>query len=94
MNLKAENGMVVDIENDLVAVKVLQNVNPLIRVSDGTEYLFRTAHQVCLCWIRSEHLEEMLNKKRSACCGASPKKFIVLANEQDVAMWIWGRREL
>jgi len=94
MEIKVEDGKVVESNNNYVAVKVLQNVNPLVRTSDGTEYLFRTAHQVCLCWVSPTHLDEMINMKKSACCGASPRKYIFLANEQDAAMWLWGRREI
>jgi hypothetical protein len=71
-----------------VALKRFQTINKVVEVG-GESYLFFTKANICLAWVRPEHVEAVLNIKRE-CCGGSRKPMFRYANESDVRRWTAG----
>ena len=71
-----------------IALKRYQTINKIVTVG-GEEYLFFTKANICLAWIRPEHIDQVLNIKK-ICCGGSRKPQFRYANEDDVRRWIVG----
>jgi hypothetical protein len=71
-----------------VALKRFQTINKVVTVG-GEEYLFFTKANICLAWIRPEHVGEILNIKK-VCCGGSKKPAFRYANESDARRWNAG----
>ena len=64
-----------------VALKRYQTINKIVKVG-GEEYLFFTKANICLAWIRPEHVESVLNIKK-ICCGGSRKHQFRYASDVD-----------
>jgi hypothetical protein len=68
-----------------VALKRYQKINKLISVG-GEQYLFQTRANICLAWVRPEHVGAVLAIKK-VCCGGNKKPMFLHANESDVRRW-------
>ena len=71
-----------------VALKRFQTMNKIVNVG-GDEYLFITKANICMAWIRPEHVESVLRIKK-VCCGGSRKPMFRQANDDDVRRWTVG----
>ena len=71
-----------------VALKRPQTINKVVTVRDE-QYLFHTRANICLSWIRPEHVDSVLNIKR-VCCGGKKKPMFRYANEDDARRWTNG----
>lgn len=81
------------VRDSLVAVKH-HNTNPVtIKIQrDGTNYSFVPKTNVSMCWIKEEHLSDILALKAKGCCGKKKRVKFLLANELDVCLWETGTR--
>ena len=75
-------------DDDWIALKRPQTINKVVTVR-GEQYLFHTRANICLSWIRPEHVGSVLNIKK-ACCGGKKKSMFRYANEADVRRWTNG----
>lgn len=75
--------------NGNVALKYYQTIPHVVAISDQTSYAFAVRANICLAWVRPDHVEKMLNKTK-VCCGGNRKKVYFLANENDVRRWTNG----
>jgi hypothetical protein len=71
-----------------IALKRYQTINKIIKVG-GEEYLFHTRANICLSWVRPEHVGQVLGITRM-CCGGNKKPQFRYANEADVRRWTVG----
>jgi len=71
-----------------VALKRFQTINKLVIVGDE-EYLFATRANICMAWIRPEHVDQVLAIRR-VCCSGTKKPMFTYANEDDVRRWTNG----
>lgn len=71
-----------------IALKRYQTINKVVAVR-GEEYLFFTKANICLAWIRPEHVDQVLNIKK-VCCGGSRKPKFRYASDADVRIWTAG----
>jgi len=71
-----------------VALKRYQTINKLVTVGDE-EYLFMTRANICMAWVRPEHVDQILSKKK-VCCGGSKRPQFRYANDDDVRRWTSG----
>lgn len=71
-----------------VAVSYYQTIPHVIGVS-GYEYAFRVSANICMAWIKPDHVDKILGI-RKACCGNSPKAVYRLEIESHVRRWING----
>ncbi len=71
-----------------IALKRYQTINKIVTVG-GEEYLFYTKANICLAWIRPEHVGAVLNIKKK-CCGGNTKSQFRYANENDARRWSAG----
>jgi len=85
-DLSVVNGKVV--KDGMVAVKYYQSVPKKVWVNKDL-YLFNVRASISMCWVRDEHLNNVLNTKKT-CCGGSRKRVFRLANESDVRRWTAG----
>lgn len=70
------------------ALRYYQTIPHTIVVS-GHQYAFVVRANICLAWIKAEHLEKVLSTTK-ICCGNSAKKVYHYANESDVRRWTNG----
>jgi hypothetical protein len=75
-------------EDGWVALKQYQKINKVVEVG-GESYLFFTKANICLAWVRPEHVGVVLGIKK-VCCGGSKKPMFLYANENDVRRWTQG----
>ena len=71
-----------------IALKRYQTINKLVTVGDE-DYLFFTKANICLAWVRPEHVGAVLNIKK-ICCGGNKRPQFRYANETDVRRWSQG----
>jgi hypothetical protein len=71
-----------------VALKRVRTINKIVNVG-GEEYFFNTRANICMAWIRPEHVDGVLSIRRT-CCGGSKKPDFRHANEDDVRRWTNG----
>ena len=71
-----------------IALKRYQTINKIVKVG-GEEYLFFTKANICLAWIRPEHVYQVLQKMK-VCCEDTRKPMFRYANEDDVRRWSAG----
>jgi hypothetical protein len=63
------------------------NSNPsTVQAQDGTIYSFSPRLSISFCWVKPEHVDQMLSLRAQICCGKTAQKFF-LANELDVCLW-------
>jgi len=68
-----------------IALKRFQTINKLVTVGEE-QYLFSTRANICMAWVRPEHVNQILSIKRM-CCGGGKKSMFTYANENDVRRW-------
>ena len=75
------------IKNDagLVAMRYFQLVPQRIKVG-GESYYFDVRACVCMCWVKEEHVEEILRIVKT-CCGGNKHRSYRFANEMEVRRW-------
>ena len=71
-----------------IALKRYQTINKLVTVGDE-QYLFSTRANICMAWVRPEHVNQVLSLKK-VCCGGSKREQFRFANEADVRRWEAG----
>ena len=74
---------------DKVAIEYYQTTNPLVQVSDGTQYKFITRANICLAWVASEHKDEILSKTKQ-CCGGNRKRVFRESHAAHIRRWSSG----
>lgn len=74
-----------------VAIKYYQTVPHTVKVAGQEYYAFVVRANICLAWIRPEHVAMVLSIRRKKCCGngAKPNEYRY-ANESDVRRWTNG----
>ncbi len=77
-------------EDGWVALKRFQTINKLITVS-GEQYAFQTRFNICMAWVKPEHVGQVLAIKK-VCCGGNIKTQFRYANAMDVHRWNNGGR--
>ncbi len=77
-------------EDGWVALKRYQTINKLV-TAGRKEYMFITKHNICLAWIRPEHVGQVLAVMKE-CCTGSKKPMFCYASETDVRRWTYGGR--
>lgn len=73
-------------ENGDVAMRYYQNTGKLVKVGSA-EYLFRTLNNMCIAWVKPEHISGVVAIKRN-CCGNRVAQQFFLANEMQVRIWL------
>lgn len=71
-----------------VALRYYQTIPHTISVS-GQQYAFVVRANICLAWIKPEHVAKVLSTTKR-CCGNSVKTVYHYANESDVRRWTNG----
>lgn len=71
-----------------IAVSYYQTIPHTIIVS-GYEYAFTVTANICMAWIKPEHVDKILGI-RKACCGNSPKQVYRLEILDHVRRWTNG----
>ena len=69
-----------------VAIKYFQQVGQKVQVGKDV-YVFDVKMNVCMAWVKKEHVDAVLNIVKE-CCGGNKKKPYRLANELDVKRWM------
>ncbi len=77
-------------EDGWVALKRYQTINKLITVG-GKEYMFMTKHNICLAWVRPEHVGQVLAKMR-VCCNNKKTPMFTYSSETDTRRHQFGGR--
>ena len=67
------------------AIKYFQQIPQSVRVG-GTTYNFEIKKQICMAWIKDEHVNTVLGLTR-VCCGGNKTHPYRLANETDIRRW-------
>ena len=70
-----------------VAVQRLRQQGRMVRMGDGTEYLFVIRANIPLAWVSPEHLDQVLAITRQ-CCGGNRRKEFQLASDDHVRRWL------
>lgn len=74
------------IENGLVAMKYFQQVPQKVKLGKDV-YFFTVKANICMAWVKQEHVTTILEIVRT-CCGGNKTKPYRLANELDVKRWM------
>lgn len=72
-------------EDGYVAIKYFQEVPQNVKIGKDI-YYFRVKANVCMAWVKKEHVNQVLNIVR-ICCGGNKNKPYKFANELDVKRW-------
>ncbi|MBC8553834.1 MAG: hypothetical protein H8D23_29845 [Candidatus Brocadiales bacterium] len=70
-----------------VAVQRLRQQGRMVRMGDGTEYLFVIRANIPLAWVSPEHVDQVLAITRQ-CCGGNRRKEFQLASDDHVRRWL------
>ena len=77
-------------EDGWVALKRYQTINKLV-TAGGKEYMFMTKHNICLAWVRPEHVGQVLSIMKG-CCDGKKKPMFCYADETAIRRWTYGGR--
>jgi len=77
-------------EEKRVAVRYYQTIPKHVRIGEET-YIFSVRHNISLCWVKPEHVDRMLDKKKS-CCGGNKRRVFSLADEVHIRRHQFGGR--
>ena len=77
-------------EDGWIALKRYQTINKIVTVS-GEEYAFMCRFNICMAWIKPEHVDQVLSITRM-CCGGNRKSMFRYAQPLDVHRWSNGGR--
>ena len=69
-----------------VALKYYTQVGQTVKVG-GETYKFDVKANICMCWVKKEHVDHVLNIVKT-CCGGNKTKPYRVANELDVKRWM------
>jgi hypothetical protein len=69
-----------------VAVKYFQQVGQVVKIGQDA-YRFDVKLNICMAWVKEEHVNQVLNITK-ICCGGNKRKPYRLANELDVKRWM------
>ena len=69
-----------------------RNTNPTSHKIGKVVYSFVPRHNVSLCWVAPEHVQQMLSEVAQICCGKTSKKFF-LAGIVNVGLHETGSRD-
>ena len=75
-------------ESGEVAIVYYQTVPKVISVQ-RTEYAFAVRANICMSWVKPEHVDSVLSITKS-CCGGNSKQVFHYANKTQVRRWING----
>jgi len=71
-----------------VALRKLRTIQQVVSVG-GDDYVFTNNANICLAWIKPEHVDQVLAMKR-VCCGGNKKPLFIYADETAVRRWTNG----
>lgn len=74
----------------MVAICYYQTIPHIIKVIDA-EYAFSVRNNICLSYVKPEHVDTVLNMKKT-CCGGNKKKIYRRATDIDEKRWEFGGR--
>ena len=77
-------------EDGWVAIKRYQTIPRMVTIGDD-EYVFTCQHNICMSWIRPEHVDQVLAVTKM-CCGGNRKPMFLYAQPLDVHRWQNGGR--
>ena len=61
------------------------------KTADGTRYHFIPKFNVCMCWVKEEHVDELMRMRARVCCGKKGQKFYY-STQINVNLWMTGNR--
>jgi len=67
------------------AMKYFQQVPQRVKIGTD-EYRFEVKRNICMAWVKDEHVQSVLNIVR-ICCGGNKNHPYRLANEADIRIW-------
>lgn len=70
------------------AIRYFQQVPQKVKIGTD-EYNFVVKANVCLAWVKNEHVEQVLNITR-ICCGGNKNHPYRVASEQNLQAWTNG----
>jgi hypothetical protein len=70
-----------------VALRYRQDTSKLIRLGDGTEYLFMTKANACIAWVQPKHVDQVLAMTHQ-CCGGNRNVMFKKTNALTVYRWL------
>jgi hypothetical protein len=73
-----------------IALKRFQTINKIVTVGDE-QYAFQCRFNICMAWVRPEHVDQVLSITKM-CCGGNRKPMFRYAQALDVHRWINGGR--
>ena len=73
--------------NGETALRYRQDTGKLIRMGDGTEYLFITKANACIAWVKPQHVDQVL-AMRHQCCGNNMNVMFKKTNELTAYRWL------
>ena len=76
--------------NGWIALKRYQTINKVVTVGKE-QYAFCTSHNICMAWVKPEHVNQVLAVQR-VCCSGSKKSQFFYASETDVRRFEHGGR--
>ena len=82
--MKNENGRIIN-DDGLVAITYFQTVPQTVQVPGGA-YFFGISRNICLAWVKPEHVDMILAMTKS-CCGGRVSRPFRLASLQQANIW-------
>jgi len=75
-------------ENGDVAIRYYQTLPHTVGIGSNpkTEYAFVVQHNICLSWVKPEHVDQILGITKQ-CCGNNRKHVYFLAEQRHVDIW-------
>ena len=70
-----------------VALRYRQDTGKLIRLGDGTEYVFITKANACIAWIAPKHVGQVLAMTQQ-CCGGNRNQMFKKTNALTAYRWL------
>jgi hypothetical protein len=67
------------------AIKYFQQVPQKVKIGTD-EYQFGVKANICMAWVKDEHVEAVLNITR-VCCGGNKTHPYRVANDTDIRRW-------
>ena len=67
------------------AIKYFQQVPQKVKIGTD-EYRFEVKRNICMAWVKDEHVEAVLNITR-VCCGGNKTHPYRAANEASIRVW-------
>lgn len=77
---------VVDLQGN-IALRYRNDTSKLVRMGDGTEYMFVTKANACIAWVAPQHVDQVLAMKHQ-CCGGNMNSMFKKTNALTVYRWL------